>query len=234
MTTKRSAGGAAFLVGAGILLSRVSGLIRQKVFAYYFGASAAADAFNAAFRIPNLLQNLFGEGVLSASFIPEYSRLLSKEDQREADRLAGAVLAALALAASVIVLIGVLLAPALVGAIAPGFSGDKRELTVQLTRIFFPAAGLLVFSAWCLGILNSHRQFFISYTAPVLWNLAMIVAMLWFGRGASQARLAEILAWAAVAGSAMQFGVQVPFVLRFAKSVRPQLSLATDSARAVV
>ncbi|MEJ7758988.1 MAG: murein biosynthesis integral membrane protein MurJ [Gemmatimonadaceae bacterium] len=220
---------AAFLVGAGIFLSRIAGLVRQKVFAYYFGTSIAADAFNAAFRIPNFLQNMFGEGVLSASFIPEYAGLIAREKEEEAGRLAGTVIAALALVSAVLVLTGVLLAPALVGTIAPGFSGEKRELTVQLTRIFFPGAGLLVFSAWCLGILNSHRRFFVSYTAPVMWNLVMIGTLLWYGAGTALPRLAQILAWASVVGSALQFGVQIPFVLRLVRRLRPSLNFRSES-----
>src|SRR6478672_11922909 len=200
----------AFLVGVGIFLSRIAGLVRQKIFAHYFGLSAAADAFNAAFRIPNMLQNLFGEGVLSASFIPEYAGLLGREKEEDATKLAGAVIGALALVAAIIVLVGVLLAPYLVGLIAPGFKGPKRELTVQLTQIFWPGAGLLVFSAWCLGILNSHRKFFISYTAPVIWNLVMIAALVGFGSGRPLPQLAVIIAWASVIGSGLQFGVQLP------------------------
>ena len=224
---------AAFLVGAGILLSRIAGLVRQKVFAHYFSTSLAADAFNAAFKIPNLLQNLFGEGVLSASFIPEYVRLIAHDREEEANRLAGAVLSALAVVASLLVLGGVLAAPHLVGAIAPGFTGEKRELTVRLTQIFFPGAGVLVFSAWCLGILNSHRRFFVSYTAPVVWNAAMIGALLWFGSGTSQTRLAVILAWASVAGSALQFAVQLPFVLWLARGLRANLGFGQESSRNV-
>ena len=232
MSNDRSRG-AAFLVAAGILLSRVAGLVRQKIFAHYFSTSLAADAFNAAFRIPNLLQNLFGEGVLSASFIPEYVGLLARKHEEDANRLAGAVLSALALVASVLVLAGVLLAPLLVGLIAPGFTGEKRDLTVRLTQILFPGAGLLVFSAWCLGILNSHRKFFISYTAPVVWNLAMIAALIAFGHGTPQARLAVIIAWASVIGSALQFLVQVPLVLKLAKGLRLNLGFRAESARNV-
>ena len=181
-TSQREATGRhAFLVGAGILLSRIVGLVRQRVFAHYFGLSDAADAFNAAFRIPNFLQNLFGEGVLSASFIPVYARLLAEGDEEEAGRVAGAVGAILALATSVLVLVGVLATPYLIYAIAPGFHGAKRELTIRLVRILFPGAGLLVLSAWCLGILNSHRKFFLSYTAPVIWNVAMIATLVVFG-----------------------------------------------------
>lgn len=224
---------AAFLVGAGILLSRIAGLVRQKVFAYYFSTSLAADAFNAAFRIPNLLQNLLGEGVLSASFIPEYVRFVAKGNEEEADRLSGAVLATLALLASFLVLAGVLLAPLLVGLIAPGFTGEKRDLTVRLTQILFPGAGLFVFSAWCLGILNSHRQFFLSYTAPVMWNIAVIGALVMFGRDSSQPRLAEWMAWASVVGSALQFLIQLPLVLRLTHGLHLNLDFRSASARNV-
>jgi len=159
------------------LLSRIAGLVRERVFAHFFGNSDAADAFKAAFRIPNFLQNMFGEGVLSASFIPVYAKLLAHEDEEEARRTAGAVAALLALTTSLIVLVGVLTTPYLIDAIAGGFTGAKRELTIQLVRILFPSAGLMVFSAWCLGVLNSHRRFFLSHVAPVVWNAAMIVAM---------------------------------------------------------
>ena len=104
----------AFLVAAGILISRIIGLVRQRIFGHYFGSSAAADAFFAAFRVPNFLQNLFGEGVLSASFIPVYAHLLAKEDEEEAGRVAGAVGAVLGLTASLLVLAGVLAAPYLI------------------------------------------------------------------------------------------------------------------------
>ena len=225
--------GAAFLVGSGILLSRLAGLIRQTMMARYLGAGMAADAFNAAFRIPNLLQNLFGEGVLSASFIPEYAGLLGKGDEKEATKLAGAVAGMLALVASIIVLIGVITAPWLVAIIANGFTGEKRELTVRLTRILFPGAGLLVFSAWCLGILNSHRRFFMSYTAPVLWNLAMILTLIFFHKGHSEVELAVYLAYGSVVGSALQFGIQLPQVISLTHGVRPRLTAAADSVRNV-
>jgi len=224
---------AAFLVGAGILLSRITGLVRQKIFAHYFSTSIAADAFNAAFRIPNLLQNLFGEGVLSASFIPEYVGLIAREREEEANRVAGAVFTALALVASILVLLGVLLAPFLVDLIAPGFHGEKRDLTVHLTQIFFPGAGLLVFAAWCLGILNSHRRFFVSYTAPVVWNFTLIGALIAFGSGTALPRLAVILAWASVVGSALQFSVQLPFVIKLTRGIHANTGWRTASSKAV-
>ena len=224
----------AFLVAAGIFLSRVAGLIRDRVFAHYFGNSDAADVFKAAFRIPNFLQNLFGEGVLSASFIPVYARLLASNDKEEARKTAGAVAALLALSTSLLVLLGVLTAPWLIDAIAPGFHGEKRQLTILLVRILFPGAGLLVGSAWCLGVLNSHRKFFISYTAPVVWNIAMIAGMIAFGAGRAQNSLVVITAWASVVGSALQVAVQLPIVLKLLGGLRLSLAHQAENVRTVI
>ena len=224
----------AFLVGAGILISRIIGLLRQRIFAHYFGKSAAADVFNAAFRIPNFLQNVFGEGALSASLIPVYAGLLAKGDEKEANRVANAILTILALLTSIIVLLGVILTPYLIDFIAPGFEGEKREMTIRLVRILFPGAGLLVMSAWCLGILNSHRKFFLSYTAPVIWNCAIITAMVLYGSRVGQYRLAEITAWSSVVGSALQFAVQLPTIFLLIKRIRPVFNLTSGNVRAVI
>ena len=231
---EKSTGRSAFMVGAGILISRVVGLARQRVFAHYFGTSAAGDAFSAAFRIPNFLQNIFGEGALSASFIPVYAKLLAQDDEKEATHVANAVLGLLALAVSLIVLTGVMTTPYLISAIAPGFHGETRELTIRLVRILFPGAGLLVLSAWCLGVLNSHHRFFISYTAPVAWNLAMIASLVIFGRRVGQFPLAEYVAWGSVIGSALQFGVQWPTVMKLIRRIRPVLDVASVQVRTVI
>ena len=225
----------AVFVAAGILLSRLAGLVRLRVFAHYFGLqSDSADAFNAAFRIPNFLQNLFGEGALSASFIPVYAALVSRGERREADRVAGAVGALLALVVAILVLVGVFATPLLIALIAPGFTGDKRALTIALVRILFPGAGLLVLSAWCLGVLNSHGRFLLSYAAPVMWNAAMIATLVAFGAGTPLPRLAVLLAWGSVAGSALQFAVQLPAVVRVAPDARPALDLVSEQVREVV
>ena len=226
-------GRAAFLVGAGIFGSRLAGLARQSVFAHFFGASPAGDAFLAAFRIPNMLQNLFGEGVLSASFIPEYAGLLARGDTEMAEQVAGAVLGALALIASMVVLLGVLAAPYLVDILAGGFSGATRALTITLVRILFPGAALLVFSAWCLGLLNSHRKFLVSYLAPVAWNVVMIGALLLFGFHTDINRLAIFIAWASVIGSAAQFAVQLPVVIRVAGRILPNFNFRLVAAQRV-
>lgn len=209
------------------------GLVRERVFAHYFGTSDAAGAFRAAFRIPNLLQNLFGEGVLSASFIPVYARLNAEERHEEASQLAEAIFALLFLITAVLVAAGVFATPWLIDLIAPGFKGATRELTIRLVQILFPGAALLVFSAWCLGVLNSHRRFFLSYAAPVVWNLAMITTLLWGGPHHMESRLAILLAIGSVVGSALQFFVQLPTVLRLLWPLRPRLDFTGEHVRTV-
>lgn len=207
-------------VGAGILLSRIAGLVREMIFARYFGTSISADAWRAASRMPNVLQNLLGEGTLSASFIPQYARLLEEGREEDAGRLAGSIFALLLAVAGALALLGLMLAPILVSIFTPGFTGLQRELTIRLVRIMFPMAGVLVLSAWCLGILNSHRRFFVSYVSPVLWNAAMIAALLIWGGIRPQQDLVIIFGWAALVGGGLQFGIQLPWVLRLERSLR--------------
>jgi putative peptidoglycan lipid II flippase len=228
----------AFLIMIGILLSRIVGLVRQRIMAHYFGTTDVGDAFSIALRIPNFLQNLFGEGALSASFIPVYAGLIAHDKEEEADHVARAVFSLLALVTAVIVVLGVVFTPYIISVIAFGYTGSKRELTISLVRIFFPSTGLLVLSAWCLGVLNSHRRFFISYTAPVLWNLAIIFALIFFGRrgteGNALARLAQLAAWGSLVGSALQFGVQLPTVFGLLKRLRPVFDTASSHVREVI
>ncbi|HEY0372954.1 MAG TPA: murein biosynthesis integral membrane protein MurJ [Thermoanaerobaculia bacterium] len=226
-------GGYAVLVAAGILLSRIAGLIRTRVMAHYLGNSAAADAFNAALKVPNFLQNLLGEGVLSASFIPVYARTLARGDERLAGRVAGVIATVLALLTSILVLLGILLTPWLLFLIAPGFQGEVRDLTIRIVRILFPGIGLLVLSAWCLGVLNSHRKFFLSYVAPVLWSAAMITTLVVFGSRLHEGNLAIALAWGTIVGCALQLLVQVPFVFRYAKHLGFGLDLKLPEVRQV-
>lgn len=230
MTARRGAS----LVAAGILLSRVFGLVRQRVTAHFLGTGFAADALAAAFRIPNLLQNLFGEGVLSASFIPVYARLRAEGREEDAGRVAGAVLTLLTLVVAVVVLVGIVAAPWLVALIAGGFDDATQRLTTQLVRIVFPGLGLLVLSAWCLGILNSHRRFFLSYASPVLWNVAMIAALVLAGPTQRAERLVITVAWASVAGSLLQFLVQVPAVWRLERGLRPGVGTGDPEVSLVV
>jgi putative peptidoglycan lipid II flippase len=230
----RSSGRNSALIAAGILLSRLLGLARQKLIANYLGAGAVADAFNGAFKITNTLQNFFGEGILSASFIPVYAKALHDGDEEEADRIAGAVAAILALVTAVIVVLGILAAPAVVTIFVGGFTGEKRELAIRLTRILSPGAGVFVMGAWCLGILNSHRRFFLSYAAPVFWNLAMIAALVAFGSRRSEVDLALVLAWASVIGAVLQLSIQLPSVFSLLGSFSPRLDFGFAPVREVI
>lgn len=205
---------AAVRVGAGIFISKVFGFLRERVFAHYFGTSAFAEAWYAALRLPNVIRNLLGEGTLSASLIPVYSEFLEEGRDEDAARFAGAALGLLTVAAAGLVLVGMAVAPVLVHLFFPRWTAQTQELTVSLVRILLPMTGLFVISAWSLGILNSHRIFFVSFVAPVLWNLAMIVTMLggavYFaieGRA-----LVEALAWGALVGGALTLAVQLPYL----------------------
>lgn len=212
-------------VAAGILLSRIAGLVRERVLAQALGVGIGAEAFRAALRIPNLLQNLLGEGVLSASFVPTYARALADGRDEDAGRLAGAVASLLVLVTGLLVLVGVLLAEPLTRLLTPGFvPGSPRfTLTVALVRIVTPGLGLLVLSAWCLGVLNAHRRFFLAYVAPVLWNGAIIVAAIVAGTlGAATVDVARAVAVGASTGAVLQFVVQVPTVVRLSRGLAPR------------
>jgi putative peptidoglycan lipid II flippase len=214
MPARRRAPAADAMVAAGILVSRLAGLVRTYTFSHFFGLrSVPADAFNAAFRVPNLLQNLFGEGALSGSFIPVYAGLRARGEHDAAAQAARTFFAVLTFVIAVLVVIGVFAAPWITPLIVPGFHAEKLALTVYLVRILFPGAGFLVASAWCLGVLNSHGKFFLSYTAPVAWNAAMIATLVVFGRayGGDLDRLSVYLAWGSVVGSFLQLAVQWPY-----------------------
>ncbi len=212
------------------------GYVRERVFAHYFGNGAAADAFRAALRIPNALRNLLGEGTLSASFIPVYAGL-NEQNKDAARALAGAILGLLLLASGILAVIGIVFAPAITAIVAQGFDGPRRALTTVLVRILFPMTGLMVVSAWCLGILNTHRRFFLPYAAPALWNIAGIAAMLgaaaWL-KGEGLYGLSLALAWGTVAGSVLQIAIQLPTCWRLLRGIPLRVSLAPEGVRQVI
>ena len=141
--------------------------MRERVIAHYFGGvSIYAYVLRSAIRIPNLLSNLFGEGVLSAAFVTVYAKLRGQGADEDGEHLAAAVFGILSLVCAVLVLLGISATPLFIDLIVPGFHDERRLLAIQLVRILFPATGLLVMSAWCLGVLNSHRMFLLSYLAP--------------------------------------------------------------------
>ncbi|MGB8656281.1 MAG: murein biosynthesis integral membrane protein MurJ [Candidatus Zixiibacteriota bacterium] len=164
------------VVSSATFLSRVLGLVREQVFAYLFGAGYATDAFIAAFRIPNLLRDLFAEGALSSAFIPVFTDYLTNQGKEKAWELANLVLNLLLVALCVIVILGIIFSPYLVQLIAPGFEKEagKQELTMLLSRIMFPFLLLVALAALVMGILNTFRHFGIPAVAPTMFNLGMI------------------------------------------------------------
>jgi putative peptidoglycan lipid II flippase len=224
-------------VSLGILLSRVAGLLREKLLAYHLGTGLAAEAFRAALRIPNVLQNLLGDGVVSAAFVPTYARAVDRGEIEDAGRLAGAVASLLILMTGALVAIGILFAGPITRVLTPGFPVDspKFALTVTLVRIITPSLGFLVLSAWCLGVLNAHRNFFRAYVAPVLWNASIIVAVSVAALvGREQRELAVAVAIGALVGAVLQFALQLPTVLRLAPGLRRGVSRSTPGLRQVL
>ncbi len=257
----RAAGGksAAVLVAAGIFLSRVIGLVRERAISYFFGLGPHADVLRVAFKTPNFLQNLLGEGTVSAAFIPIYSRMLQEGRPEAAGRFAGAVLGLLTALVAVCVAAGMLLARPLLAILQPGWLGDAARvaagtadvdrfaLVVQTVKYTFPMAGVLVLFAWALGVMNSHRRFFLPYVAPTVWNVAIIAGMAWaaialFGTPTAIGQLtavpvaaADRILFAALAGAlvggVLQFAVLLPGVAREMRGFRLSLSPDVEGVR---
>lgn len=213
-------------------MSRLAGFARDAAIAGFFGTGIATDAYAAALRIPNILRNLLGEGTLSASFIPVYSGLLGRGAEDDGRRLAASILGLLAILAALLSGLGVLLAPWITRIIVPGWTAEALSLTVELVRILFPMAGLMILAAWCLGVLNSHRRFFLPFVAPTVWNLSQIAGLFlawWLG----WRPLVVALAWSTLVGAALQFIIQLPTARRLAGSLRPTFSLSWQPVRTV-
>lgn len=210
------------LVAIGIIFSRLSGIVREIVLAAAFGASSlAADAFASALAIPKILQNLLGEGALSASFIPEYSKLVDDRPE-DARRLAGAVFGLLVGLVSLLVAVVMIFAKPIAAVVVFGADEQRLELITRLLQIMTPGIGFIVFAAWCLGILNAHRDFFLSYVAPVVWNVAIIAALLGGGLfHISDSGLAKAAAFGVLVGGLGQFVIQLPRVFSIAGPIRP-------------
>lgn len=252
----RSSGSGALLVAAGIFSSRVIGLIRDRAVGHYLGVGAHADVYRLGLRAPNLLQNLLGEGTLSAAFIPVYSRLLAEGREEDAGRFAGAIFGLLAVAACVVAILGVLLAKPFVAVLQLGWLADaeavrlgtmeldRYALAVTVVQLSFPMTAFLVLSAWALGVLNSHRKFLLSYFAPVAWNVALLgalaVGVIWvLPPGAtpdilpadSMSKLLVAMFIGGIVGGILQFGVQLPTVLKIMRGFRPSLSLKVEGVK---
>ncbi len=235
MSRAGAEGRRAATVGSGILLSRITGFLRDLVIARFFGTTVPADAYAAALKIPNILRNLLGEGSLSAAFVPIYSSSLEGGADKDGSsgRLARRVLGRLILLAGILSALGVVLAPWLTRLVAPGFDQEASALTADLVRVLFPMAGVMILAAWCLGVLNSHRRFFLPFAAPVLWNLAQVAGLL-LGARFGWSPLIHVLAWSTLAGSLLQLAVQLPTARRLVGGLMPLFDRGSGSVRRVM
>ncbi|MFN8589239.1 MAG: murein biosynthesis integral membrane protein MurJ [Candidatus Eisenbacteria bacterium] len=218
--TARAAG----KVGAATLLSRVLGLARDQVMAAMFGAGFASDAFNTAFRVPNLLRDLFAEGAMSASFIPTFTEYEQKRGKEEAWALGRQLMSTLLVVLGVLCAIGAVFAPQLMHLLAAGFAEQpgKLELTASLFRIMLPFLPLVALAAAAMGMLNASGVFGVPALAPALLNVGMIVFGLALvpvcGRFGVPAVVA--MAFGVVGGAALQFAIQLPSLRRLGFTLR--------------
>ena len=206
---------AAGIVGAATMVSRVFGLARDMVIAAFFGASWMTDAFWVAFRIPNMLRRLLGEGSLTVSFVPVFTEYLEKKTKEQALELAYNAITLLSIILAVISVLGIILSPLIVGLIAPGFISEPKQfaLAVFLNRLMFPYIFFIALVALCMGILNSFRHFTAPALSPVLLNIAMIGAA--FFLRPFFAEPITSLAIGVLIGGVLQLAMQWPFLRKF-------------------
>ena len=176
MDEKKKITQAAGKMSIGTFISRITGFIRDILLAKIFGATGMTDAFFIAYRIPNLLRELFAEGSVSAGYVPVFTEYLTKEGREGAEKLAGAVFAFLVSVLIIVCLLGILFAPYIASIIAPNFAANeyKMTLTIKLIRIMFPFLLFISLAALAMGTLNSLRSFFIPAVAPAFFNLGII------------------------------------------------------------
>jgi putative peptidoglycan lipid II flippase len=227
------------IISLAVMASRVLGLVRDQVFAIFFGAGFHYDAFLTAFRIPNLLRDLFAEGALSSAFVTTFTQVLEKKGEKEARHLSNRIATLIIIVISLISLIGWFHAPAIVAALAPGFFAipGKAELAIELTRIMIPFLLFIALAAQAMGILNAHGRFAMPALASAFFNLGSIIGGLLLGFV-----LGPYLGVSAIAGMAygtligglLQFAVQWPSLRAVGFSYRPMLALRDPGVRQVV
>jgi putative peptidoglycan lipid II flippase len=226
------------VVSAAVLLSRLTGLVREMAMARLFGAGAVYDAFLTAFRIPNLTRNLFAEGALSSAFVPTIAETLETGSARDADELARVVATAVALVVGAVCLIGIACSPHLVDLLAPGFAHvpGKRALAVLLARIMFPFLLLVALAAEAMAILNARGRFGVPALASTCFNIGSVASGLalglTLGRRWPQGMVVSMAA-GVVIGGAMQLGWQLPSLRRAGFSFRPRFDFAHPGLRRI-
>ncbi len=234
MGEKRNVTKAAGQISIATTISRVLGFIRDVILAKIFGASGLTDAFFVAYRIPNLLRELFAEGAVSAGFVPVFTECLAREGREEAKRLAGVVFAFLLSVLIIICLLGILFAPFIASVVARGFMNDpeKFQLTIKLIRIMFPFLLFISLAALVMGILNSLRSFFVPALAPAFFNLAIIASALFLAPGFYVPILA--IGVGVTVGGALQFGAQIIELNRKGFSLRPVFSFSHPGLKKIL
>lgn len=250
-TKQTSVAKSAGIVSIAVMFSRVLGLVREMIFANYFGAGFLYDAYQAAFTIPNVLRDLFAEGALSAAFVKVFTDYQIKKGEKEAWRLASLVLNALAVVLSVIVIIGILLTPYLVSIVASGFSPEKAALTVTMTQIMFPFILLVALAAVAMGVLNTKGVFGVPASASTVFNVVSIIFGLalayWLSGGGWDSSSDKITVpsgaaqWAIIGmaigtliGGGAQFLMQVPSLYKVGFRFLPVLSFKDEGVRRVM
>lgn len=228
---------AAGIIGVAVMCSRVLGLLRDQVCAYFFGGGAAMDAFTAAFRIPNLLRDLFAEGALSTAFVATFSRTIVRGGDEAAWRLANKVATLTMVFLSAICVLGIVFAPQLVSAFAPGWSGEKAALTVTLTRIMFPFILMVSLAALVMGMLNAKNVFGMPAMASSFFNIGSIAGGVLLGAWIDpHFGVRALIGWAigTLFGGALQLGVQLPRLWRLGYRYRPDTRWRDPGVRTIL
>lgn len=226
----------AAVMGVATFLSRIAGLLREQTFAFLFGAGLWTDAFNVAFRIPNLLRDLFAEGAMSAAFVPTFNSYLQKEGNQKAFKLTNLTFSALLVVVGTLTVAGIIITPSIVKLIAPEFDGKKFEVTVTMTRIMFPFLMAISWSALAMGMLNSLGEFFIPAVAPAFLNFAMIIAGWTLCPLATRFNMPAItgMAIGAMMGGFLQFAVQIPSLWKHGFRFRWKFDLKDPGIKRIV
>ncbi len=229
----RSAG----VVSLAVSISRVLGLVREQVIAGLFGADMRTDAFQTAFRAPNLLRDLFAEGALSTAFVTTFSKKIATAGDQSAWRLANKVATLTAVWMSGITLLGILFAPLVIGVMAPGFHPEKAELTILLTRIMFPFILLVSLAALAMGMLNAKRVFGMPALASSFFNLGSILGGVGFGWLLDPefgTRSLVGLALGTLLGGLLQLGVQFPPLFKIGFRFRPDFAWRDEGVQKIL
>ena len=228
---------AAGIVGIAVMCSRILGLAREQIFAALFGAGYLMDAFTIAFRIPNLLRDLFAEGALSTAFVTTFTKTNALEGEAASYRLANKVASLAIVTLSAITVLGILCAPLLVGALAPGFDSSKAGLTVTLTRIMWPFILLVSVAALVMGMLNARNIFGVPAMASSFFNLGSIIAgvlLAWWLDPHFGPRALMGMAIGTLVGGALQLAVQLPALHRLGYVFRPDFAWRDPGVRTVL